>query len=161
MEYQKKCYGYWFQYVNENGAVLAKGCYNTEPTWMNEFKDKIKDAKIRNLFIPGTHDSGSYRSDFRLVEHETIAPKYAYTQDEDIRSQLIHGIRYFDIRVAYYLLDKNHFWVNHGVYKMNPLVDILRHVKEFVQNTNEIVIFDIHEFPFGKYKFYLNTNVPT
>lgn len=150
MDYVEKCYGYWFYYVNANGEKLTSGCYSTHPTWMNDSREKIKDLKFRQLFIPGTHDSGSYRNDLRLLENETIVTKYAYTQDDNIKNQLIHGIRYLDIRIGYYRQESNKFWVNHGIYKMNPLVDVLQQVKDFVEATNEIVIFDIQEFPVGK-----------
>lgn len=66
--------------------------------------------------------------------------------------QLMHGVRYLDIRVGYYRKrddDSQQFWVNHGISRQHPLNDVLQQVRDFVSKTNEIVIFDIQEFPIG------------
>lgn len=61
----------------------------------------------------------------------------------------MHGIRYLDIRVGYYRATEPQFWVNHGISRQQPLNKILRQVRDFVLETNEIVIFDVQEFPVG------------
>lgn len=62
----------------------------------------------------------------------------------------MHGVRYLDIRVGHYRsTNPKPFWVNHGISRQHPLEDILRQVRDFVQETNEIVIFDVQEFPVG------------
>lgn len=61
--------------------------------------------------------------------------------------QLIHGARILDLRIA---VHDNHFWVNHGIARVHPFEIILNDIKTFVNNTQEIVILDIHEFPQGK-----------
>jgi hypothetical protein len=71
------------------------------------------------------------------------------TQDDDILSQLIHGIRYIDLRVGYYRSTKEKFWANHGISRLHALTDIFSQIKEFVDATNEIVIVDFQEFPVG------------
>ena len=116
---------------------------------MNEIRDVIKNYRFRSLFIPGTHDSASFRYNFK-PSMETIVSKYTLTQDDDIRSQLIHGIRYIDLRVGYYRSTDVKFWVNHGISRLHPLIDVLHQVKDFVEATNEIVILDFQEFPVGK-----------
>lgn len=63
----------------------------------------------------------------------------------------MHGVRYLDIRVGYYRSSDPQFWVNHGISRQQPLAKVLRQVKDFVLATNEIVIFDIQEFPVGKW----------
>lgn len=62
----------------------------------------------------------------------------------------MHGIRYLDIRIGYYRASDPQFWVNHGVARFQPLDSVLRQVRDFVLDTNEIVIFDVQEFPVGK-----------
>lgn len=62
----------------------------------------------------------------------------------------MHGVRYLDIRIGYYRSTTPSFWVNHGISRQQPLHDVLQQVKDFVLETNEIVIFDIQEFPVGK-----------
>lgn len=64
----------------------------------------------------------------------------------------MHGVRYLDIRVGNYRKqndDSHQFWVNHGISRQHPLTDVLRQVRDFVTATDEIVIFDIQEFPIG------------
>lgn len=64
----------------------------------------------------------------------------------------MHGVRYLDIRVGNYRKetpDSPQFWVNHGISRQQPLEDVLRQVRDFVSETNEIVIFDVQEFPVG------------
>lgn len=70
-------------------------------------------------------------------------------QEDDIKTQLIHGVRYLDLRVGYYKYMNIKFWANHGVLRQQPLVTILQQVREFVYETREIVIVDFQEFPLG------------
>lgn len=53
--------------------------------WMSFLSD---EAAIRNIVIPGSHDAGS-----------VTMPSAAETQNSYIRTQLLYGVRYFDIRV--------------------------------------------------------------
>lgn len=63
----------------------------------------------------------------------------------------MHGVRYLDIRVGYYRGNEPQFWVNHGISRQQPLHKVMHQVRDFVLETNELVIFDIQEFPVGKY----------
>lgn len=139
------CYGYWVHMINATGSVITRNCWQAHPRWMNDLKNEIKDVKMRNLFIPGTHDSGSYKTTFT----ENLLTKYAVTQDDDIRTQLMHGIRYLDLRVGHYRKFDHAFYIVHSVIKFQPLIEVLDAVKRFVDETNEIVIIDFQEFPVG------------
>lgn len=75
-----KCYGFWAVYLNGNGAVNATACIAAYPTWMNDMKSHIGRFKFRDLFLAGTHDSGSYREGFNPRRNETLVTKYALTQ---------------------------------------------------------------------------------
>lgn len=66
----------------------------------------------------------------------------------------MHGIRYLDIRVGYYRATEPQFWINHGISRQQPLIKVLRQVRDFVLETNEIVIFDVQEFPVGECTLY-------
>ncbi|XP_036329031.1 PI-PLC X domain-containing protein 1-like [Rhagoletis pomonella] len=143
------CYGYWASYVNGSGAILKSACLRAYPRWMREMHTVVGGMRMRDLFIPGTHDSGSYRPNFDPLLRETLVTKYALTQDDDIRGQLLHGARYLDIRVGYYRNTPDKFYINHGVTRQRPLAEIIQQVKEFVLETNEIVIFGLKEFPVG------------
>lgn len=75
---------------------------------------------------------------------------FCFAQDDDIYSQLMHGVRYLDIRIGYYRASQPVFWVNHGITRQQSLAKVLQQVRDFVLETNEIVIFDIQEWPVGK-----------
>jgi hypothetical protein len=64
----------------------------------------------------------------------------------------MNGVRYLDIRAAYYADRDEVWWVNHGITPIHPLQTIFDDVKTFLRNTHEIVILDFHEFPAGKKK---------
>lgn len=75
-----KCYGYWAVYIDSQSNPLYTTCINTYATWMNDNKETIKRFKFRDLFILGTHDSGSFRSNFNSTRNETLVTKYSLTQ---------------------------------------------------------------------------------
>lgn len=81
-----KCYGYWAVYLNVYGDVKASACISAYPTWMNDMKSHIGRFKFRDLFIAGTHDSGSYRERFDPKRNETLVTKYALTQVREVTS---------------------------------------------------------------------------
>ncbi|KAH8352661.1 hypothetical protein KR084_005573, partial [Drosophila pseudotakahashii] len=139
------CYGFWASYIDVQGNILAKTCLKAFPRWMNDLKTEIGNVTMRDLIIPGTHDSGAYRPNFDPLGMETLETKYSLTQDDDIRGQLMHGVRYLDIRVGYSSLTPNPFFIYHGIAKMNPLREVIDQVRDFVRETNEIVIFRFKE----------------
>uniref|UniRef100_T1H2W1 Phosphatidylinositol-specific phospholipase C X domain-containing protein n=1 Tax=Megaselia scalaris TaxID=36166 RepID=T1H2W1_MEGSC len=74
---------------------------------------------------------------------------YYITQDDNILGQLIHGARYLDIRPAYYEDREQKWYVNHDFVIQQPLSVVMDQVIQFVNETNEIVIFGLKEFPVG------------
>lgn len=148
LDFDTGCYNFWYSLVID-GEIVYSGCMRTNAYWMHEMKADIGDRKFRELFIPGTHDSASYKYNFDPTRMETLVTRYSLTQDDDIISQLIHGIRYIDLRIGYYRSNDEKFWANHGISRLHPLSEVLRQVKEFVEATNEIVILDFQEFPVG------------
>lgn len=75
-----KCYGYWAIYVDRSNNPVVSTCMRAYATWMNDYKDMIKRFKFRDLFILGSHDSGSYRTNFNTNKNETLVTKYSLTQ---------------------------------------------------------------------------------
>lgn len=76
-----KCYGYWATFMTDSGTVTATTCIRAYPTWMNDMRDHIGHFKMRDLFLVGSHDSGSYRGDqFDPHKNETLVTKYSITQ---------------------------------------------------------------------------------
>jgi hypothetical protein len=144
---QDPCLGYWIAYMR-NGYVLKSNCLQIYPTWMHDHKDVIGDSSLHALMIPGTHNSGSWK-EYEGPSSDTVFLRYLVNQDESVYRQLMHGIRYLDIRVGYYSTTPEKYWINHNFYRMRPLSSVIGEVKRFVEETNEIVILDFHRFPVG------------
>lgn len=77
---QTRCYGFWAVYISNEGTILANTCISAQPTWMNDMRDHIKGFRFCNLFIVGSHDSGSFRTNFNPHGHDSIVTKYSLTQ---------------------------------------------------------------------------------
>lgn len=75
-----KCYGYWATMVGSAGQRIAETCVRAYPKWMNEMREHIKSFRLRDLFLVGSHDSGSYRERFDPQRNETRVSKYTLTQ---------------------------------------------------------------------------------
>lgn len=109
---------------------------------------------IGSLMIPGTHNSGCYKHG-DLTRRDAFQ-RYLLTQDRDVWTQLVHGIRYLDIRVGYYpsipngtaIEEGNHisrFWINHDVIRITPLSAVIKDVRNFLNVARgEVVIMDFH-----------------
>ena len=91
--------------------------------WMGSISTEIASMRLDELLLPGTHDSGSYRLDDRLVPDQGLNPsirrvvqvlrtlhapfpyefvkKWALAQSMDISGQLEHGIRFLDLRPVF------------------------------------------------------------
>nr|ATU82927.1 secreted Phospholipase C-like protein [Pristhesancus plagipennis] len=144
--FNKICLGFWTVYWRANSTnPVASSCLSSNPRWMEDSKKVIRNLKIREMFLPGTHDSGAFYLAYEPYE-ETRLNKYVFAQDETILEQLIHGARYLDFRIGYY---KGTWWLNHGIFQVHPLEQVLEDVKEFMDKTKEIVVIDIHAFPAG------------
>lgn len=74
------CYGYWAVYIDNLLNPIHSTCIRAYATWMNDNREIIKKFKFRDLFILGSHDSGSFRSNFNSTRNETLVTKYALTQ---------------------------------------------------------------------------------
>ncbi|XP_058465717.1 PI-PLC X domain-containing protein 1 [Malaya genurostris] len=148
------CYGYYAYFINANGTIQSEHCMKLYPTWMNDLRTHLGQFRMRELFIPGTHDSASFKKNFNHQHQENIVTKYTLTQDDDIRQQLLQGIRYIDLRVGYYRSTNPLFWANHGISRLHPLKNILQQVRDYALETNEIIILDVQEFPVGFGKDY-------
>lgn len=141
------CHSIWALYVSHVGEIIYRTCMKNYPTWMNDLLPQIGNYNLRNIIIPGTHDSGSYRENPTMKHFYPL--NYYITQDDNILGQLIHGARYLDIRPAYYEDREQKWYVNHDFVIQQPLSVVMDQVIQFVNETNEIVIFGLKEFPVG------------
>ncbi|XP_073986077.1 PI-PLC X domain-containing protein 3-like [Rhodnius prolixus] len=144
--FNKVCLGYWAAYWKPNlSSPAAISCLGTNPKWMGDLKKVIRNIKLKDMFIPGTHDSAAFHLAFSPFK-ESRYHKYVFAQDENILEQLIHGARYLDFRIGYY---NGIWWLNHGIVKVHPLQHVLDEIKLFLNNTQEIIFMDLHAFPVG------------
>jgi hypothetical protein len=129
--------------------------------WMAQLRHSSPDAcrlQLRQLAIPGTHDSGTWaltsRSSLYLENSRsalaatlkrlasvpgiggglkaTVA-RWARTQSADAYAQLRSGIRYFDLRVLYKPTANRAFcfWLTHGLHE-TPVQHLIDDVARFL-----------------------------
>jgi hypothetical protein len=151
---------------SDSFAILDKKLSN----WMHYQPDSIKSMPLNRLIIPGSHDSAAYKLDLAhtiqhadgnwtdpgtwdMISHvstvgnyllpvSTIVGNWTITQKESIAEQLQHGIRMFDLRVAFNSAD-NKFYLTH-TFTLGAMKDILQEFKNFMQShPEEAVIISI------------------
>lgn len=79
------------------GRVLALDELIPRPDWMGQMLKHIAYLSLYDLAIPGTHQSGAYRP-YKTEDSDNPEAKSVYHQEEDITTQLLYGIRFFDLR---------------------------------------------------------------
>ncbi|OQR71766.1 hypothetical protein BIW11_01439 [Tropilaelaps mercedesae] len=79
--------------------LITFGFLPLMPDWMEESMSIIGFLSLSDLVIPGTYQSAAYR---RYRVNDMFRPRvgFIYTQEEDIFTQLLYGIRYLDLRPA-------------------------------------------------------------
>ncbi|EZA49390.1 PI-PLC X domain-containing protein 1 [Ooceraea biroi] len=147
LTFVQQCLQYHVAWLR-NSTIRLTNCLRTQPRWMAERRDILGSLPMSRVFLPGTHDSASYAIHER-ANFENFVERYVITQDVDVLAQLIYGIRYLDIRVGRYPNTDAVWWANHGMFKSVPMRNVVNQVKTFLDNTDEIVIFDVQEFPVG------------
>lgn len=143
------CLHFWIAYV-QNGEILSSNCLRARPNWMYQARSVIGNFSLMDLMIPGTHNTGTYSAFDRF--DDTIFNRYLITQEENVWNQLVYGIRYLDLRVAYHTTSKSpeRLWITHSSFVTDISVKaVMRQVKVFLDSTNEIVIMDFHRFVNG------------
>lgn len=121
--------------------------------WMELDFEKIKNLKITDLTLPGTHESGAYEfSDivspdapdfvYRLSREYNISTslffkEWSRNQLKNITQQLNDGIRYFDIRICESPLGE--FLMCHGLFGVK-IIDILEQFQKFLKESKKEVI---------------------
>ncbi|XP_019632600.1 PREDICTED: PI-PLC X domain-containing protein 3-like [Branchiostoma belcheri] len=143
--------------------------------WMGDLPPRLYNAPLKNLAIPGTHDSASVyldiTSDISPGEIKTIKDiidslakipslgleqigkdvvyNWAVTQGSDFTEQLENGVRYFDLRVATGKSDSSLYFV-HGLYG-SKVESGLREIAEWLHShPKEVVLLDFQHLYFGE-----------
>lgn len=134
------CLPYWIASIQYD-KIIDSRCLAIQPTWMYDNRQSLGSQKIGNLFIPGTHNSGSHKGIITYFEG------YVLNQDRSVWNQLVFGIRYLDIRVGY--IPDGGFYIYHDHVRVTKIEPILQEIKKFVELApQEIIIVDFHRFPF-------------
>lgn len=142
------------------GSAFSDNDYSR---WMENLPNEKQLCPLKELVIPGSHDSGTFYLDQDMEvgpdESPTIQAlgsifgkvaksvvySWSVTQSLSIYEQLLSGIRYLDLRVAYRAEDK-HIRILHGLYGWT-IEQILAEVNMFVAKfPKEIVILDFNHF---------------
>jgi hypothetical protein len=118
--------------------------------WMSEIYANNPNKPLRQIIIPGTHDTGTDRMTSSSQLSSTmdgivkIAPRgalvtWSKTQDRTMHQQLNDGIRYFDLRVE----NTPQGWMTYHGLLSNYLTDMLEQLARFVENhPREIILLD-------------------
>ena len=130
-------------------------------SWMENLPNEKQLSPLKDLVIPGSHDSGTFSLDKNMEigpDEPNLIRKFgklvkpvvynwSVTQSMTIYEQLRSGIRYLDLRVAYRTADKNsEIRVLHGLFGWT-IDQVLDEVNRFVANyQKEIVILDFNHF---------------
>ncbi|KAH7261771.1 hypothetical protein BKA59DRAFT_1822 [Fusarium tricinctum] len=120
--------------------------------WMHMIHDTIKDRKLREVIMPGSHDAGmSYLSG---KFHGDGTKGNTQTQGININHQLWAGSRWYDLRVVSIhkgsMADNDYsFWISHmselgGIYHGNTgesLNEVIDEINDFTsENPGEVIV---------------------
>lgn len=129
--------------------------YKMNTDWITANYDKLKFLKLKDLHIPGSHDSAAYKVDFDLCSIfkepylgplfkflslvPCITRKFTRTQNLSIYEQLRLGARYIDLRIC----KLNGIYHCSHTYICDKLVNVLDQIKIFnSQYPKEIIIIN-------------------
>ncbi|XP_055372978.1 uncharacterized protein LOC129606608 [Condylostylus longicornis] len=145
-----KCLPFYVASFAYNDDLIRVECLKIQPNWMRLSDQNIGKVPLKNLFIPGTHSSGAYNN-YNYKNHSILVQTFGCSQNLDIWSQLVFGIRYLDLKIGY-REETNDFWIVNENMMITPLQPVLDDVKHFVKVSGEIVIVDFTSFPIGFHK---------
>ena len=112
-------------------------CNNAD--WMTNLTSAAPNLKLRDVVVPGTHDSASYT----ISKMQPFAA-VGRTQNVSCYDQLCRGCRYLDIRVGGVSEGDNDVRIFHGFLKGGKLADVMDDISRFVdENPGEFIFLDI------------------
>ena len=149
-------------YPNNNLKNNIRINYNLD-TWMTNLREITSNRPLKNLIIPGTHDSGTapisannaVATDDKGIPDELVKlspvklAAWSKTQDLNIKKQLETGVRFLDFRVSFEKEDgRNNYvlYLSHGL-RGEKLAAVLWDVRTFAANhPGEIIIIKVKGF---------------
>lgn len=134
-------------YTAFTNKLLTNARIESRPNqnWMADIWNSIKDKKLIEIIIPGTHDSGTAFMD------SNQARATARTQTGSFGTQLKDGIRYFDVRLEeakhWGCADDSVWWFRHGPFRSKTqFMSALADTKQFLEaNPYEFIILDVSD----------------
>lgn len=126
------------------------------PDWMGDMGPKFMDAKVGEVYWPGTHNSGAYCEKFdfsRVVDNHWLrfagtyllqcagptcrqfASDWSRTQVLNVQQQLEHGVRYLDLRISKCVRDGRYYIVHS--FCGPKFEDVLEEIVSFIGAHNE------------------------
>ena len=145
--------------------LLSAASSLSPASWIGDSLLVIGEKPLKNLTLPGTHDSGSYNLTespmpgdsanltealYKLavalntsVGNVTIA--WSNTQDQSFYQQMLGGIRYFDLRAGWD--NRTNHWVTYHFVTGTPVEYLLQNISQYLGDyTKEIVIVEMSHF---------------
>ena len=112
-------------------------------SWMADSYESIKNLTLKELSLPGAHNSGMDRK-------AHISDMWRTCQYDSFRYQMDNGIRVLDIRLAYYAgtlgWHGEKYAHRHGINSGRHLHETLMAIEAFLErNPEEFIIVDFHE----------------
>jgi hypothetical protein len=138
--------------------LCSSVCYSSGDVpyadWVYTVLKDYPETTLRDMVIPGTHDSGTCNlnassdlspdSPYFYALHKKFASQWARTQNFNFHEMLLKGIRHFDLRIQKH---KGEFVLVHGLVGMK-LEDALSQVKGFSDaHPMEPIILEVAKSP--------------
>jgi hypothetical protein len=144
---------YFSRFYNSASAFNIENKYLKLSHWMGDLYETIKNRKLSQITLPGSHDAGMNEDD----KHNCFVGSSCntITQSGDIAHQLKRGSRYFDIRPALNENSKGDSWstAHTGVQSSHMLgcegesrssiIDTVNKFFQESQNSRELIILNI------------------
>jgi hypothetical protein len=133
----------WVSFLSATASAVGNA------NWMEDIYQSKPQTRLVDVAIPGTHNSGTYNisylsplepgQPFFLNLVKPIVAGWSKTQYKSIYQQLMGGIRYLDIRIAFDRKKRPH--VVHGLVSIS-FRKLLNEISRFVDHhPKEIVLF--------------------
>jgi hypothetical protein len=101
--------------------------------WMGDNIGTLRDKRLSQLVMPGSHDAGQYTEEAVLTRTQTLS----------IGGQLAYGVRYFDLRPV---KADGKIRIHHDFDAIVPLQDVLDQVRNFLKDHFELVILKFSHY---------------
>lgn len=147
-------------------SLILYSSFSLNPqTWIGDSLSMLGSKTLKEVTLPGTHDSGTYYLTETAQQGDapefwdaiyTLADKldknvgavaidWSKTQDRNFYEQMQAGIRYFDLRAGWN--QSTSTWVTFHFIQGSPVIELLQNISQFLNdNPKEIVIVEISHF---------------